>query len=351
MFKSKLFTTVLFTLVLSVFAAQAQNARLQVIHNAADPGAASVDIYVNGDLLLNDFGFREATEFIDVPANTELNIGVAPGTSASAADTLKNFAVTLAENETYVAVANGVLNPDNFAANPDGASTAFNLYVKAMAREMAMDSESVEFFVLHGSTDAPTVDVIARDVATLVDDAPYTAMTDYIAVPPASYLLDVTPGDDNNTIVATFEADLSGLTGGAAAVFASGFLTPSANQDGPAFGIFAALPNGTVVSFDAITSIDDEISNLQVTKFELNQNYPNPFNPSTTISFALPNAEYVTVKVFNLVGQEVATLASKEFAAGSYKLQFNANDLGSGIYFYTIQAGDFTQTRRMTVLK
>jgi hypothetical protein len=78
----------------------AQTARLQVIHNAADPGAVSVDIYLNGTLLLNNFGFREATPYIDAPAGTPINIGVAGPNSSSAADTIKNFTVTLTENET-----------------------------------------------------------------------------------------------------------------------------------------------------------------------------------------------------------------------------------------------------------
>ena len=140
----------------------------------------------------------------------------------------------------YVVFANGVLDPTQFAANPEARSTGFELLVKDMAQEEST-SDNVEFFVLHGATDAPAVDVIARDVATLVDNAAYTDMTGYIPVPAASYILDVTPAEDNETIVASFTADLSGLGGGSAAVFASGFLTPSANQDGAAFGIFAAL--------------------------------------------------------------------------------------------------------------
>ena len=236
----------------------AQTARLQVIHNSADPGAVSVDIYLNGTLLLDNFGFRDATPYIDAPAGTPINIGVAGPNSTSAADTIKNFTVTLTENETYVAIANGVLNPNSFAANPDGRSTAFTLFIKAMARETGTSSD-VDFFVLHGSTDAPTVDVLARRVATLVDNAAYGDITDYITVPAASYILDVTPGNDNSTIVASFEADLSGLGGGAAVVFASGFLTPGNNQNGPAFGIFAALPNGDVVAFPSV-----QLARLQV---------------------------------------------------------------------------------------
>ncbi|MEJ2105617.1 MAG: DUF4397 domain-containing protein [Ignavibacteriaceae bacterium] len=190
----------------------AQTARLQVIHNAADPGAASVDIYLNGALLLDNFEFREATPYIDAPANTPIDIGVAGPNSTSAADTLKNFNVTLTENETYVAIANGVLDPNSFASNPDGRSTAFTLFIKDMARESGTSSD-VDFFVLHGSTDAPTVDVLVRNVAPLVivDDAAYGDITDYITVPAySSYILDVTPGDDNSTIVASFEADLGG---------------------------------------------------------------------------------------------------------------------------------------------
>ncbi|MBD3374744.1 T9SS type A sorting domain-containing protein, partial [candidate division KSB1 bacterium] len=99
-----------------------------------------------------------------------------------------------------------------------------------------------------GATDAPAVDVKARDVATLVDGAAYGDMTDYLAVPPQMYLLDVYAAG-TETLVETFDANLSGLAGGAAAVFASGFLSPDDDQDGPAFGIFAALPDGQVVEF------------------------------------------------------------------------------------------------------
>ena len=86
-------------------------ARLQVIHNAADPIANEVDVYLNGTLALNDFAFRTATPFIDVPAGVDINIGVAPGNSGSVNDTLKNFVVNFASGGTYIAIANGVVDP------------------------------------------------------------------------------------------------------------------------------------------------------------------------------------------------------------------------------------------------
>ncbi|MCB0284762.1 MAG: DUF4397 domain-containing protein, partial [Calditrichaeota bacterium] len=250
----KYFYNLLFSMLLIAGAAYAQTARLQVIHNAADPAAATVDVYLNGSILLDDFAFRNATPFIDAPAGTTINVGIAPGNSSSAADTIKNFPLILSENETYVAIANGVLDPHSFESNPDHRSTGFTLFINAMGREAGSTNDQVDFFVVHGATDAPTVDIIARNVATLVDDAAYGDVTGYLTVPAASYMLDVTPGGDNSSIVATFKADLSGLAGGAAAVFASGFLSPDNDQNGEAFGIYAALPNGDVVAFDPVTT-------------------------------------------------------------------------------------------------
>ncbi len=79
-------------------------------------------------------------------------------------------------------IANGVLDPNSYASNPDGRNIAFTLLANVDARESA-NSGNVDFFVVHGSTDAPTVDVIARGVATLVDDAAYGDITGYISVP------------------------------------------------------------------------------------------------------------------------------------------------------------------------
>jgi hypothetical protein len=86
-------------------------------------------------------------------------------------------------------------------------------------------------------------------------------------------------------------------------------------------------------------------------KFILSQNYPNPFNPTTKISYAIPQNSFVELKVFNMLGQEIATLVNQEKAAGFYEVDFNAVNQPSGIYFYRLQAGEFLITKKMLLLK
>jgi len=85
--------------------------------------------------------------------------------------------------------------------------------------------------------------------------------------------------------------------------------------------------------------------------FSLGQNYPNPFNPTTTISFSLPSRSFVSLKVFDVLGREMATIVSEELPAGSYTRQWNEGRSASGVYYYQMNAGQFTETRKMILLK
>jgi hypothetical protein len=86
-------------------------------------------------------------------------------------------------------------------------------------------------------------------------------------------------------------------------------------------------------------------------EFRLQQNHPNPFNPSTVIQFALPKSSSVSLKIYNFLGQEVATLIDHELAAGEHQLTFDASGLSSGIYVYRLHAGEFSSVKRMTLVK
>lgn len=87
------------------------------------------------------------------------------------------------------------------------------------------------------------------------------------------------------------------------------------------------------------------------TVFALNQNYPNPFNPSTVVSFDLPVASRVSITVFNVLGQKVTTIVDEEMVAGSHEKSWDATEYSSGLYFYRIQADNFTETKKMLLLK
>lgn len=98
------------------------------------------------------------------------------------------------------------------------------------------------------------------------------------------------------------------------------------------------------------TSVYDLNSEL-ISSFELFQNYPNPFNPSTTINFSIPHSDFTTLKVFSLLGEEIATLISAHLQAGSHSIQFDASNLQSGVYFYTLQYGSSRISKKMLLLK
>jgi hypothetical protein len=85
--------------------------------------------------------------------------------------------------------------------------------------------------------------------------------------------------------------------------------------------------------------------------YQLSQNYPNPFNPATEIEFAIPTEHHVTLKVYNMMGQEIETLVDEQLPQGRYKKAFDASQLSSGVYFYRIQAGSFSQVKKMAVVK
>jgi len=86
-------------------------------------------------------------------------------------------------------------------------------------------------------------------------------------------------------------------------------------------------------------------------QFELSQNYPNPFNPSTTIRFSLPQASQVKINIFNMIGEQVATIADGMYEAGYHKITFNASNLSSGAYIYRLESSDFVQVKKMILLR
>ncbi len=233
-----------------------QKANVQIIHNAADIDLATVDVYLNDALLLDDFAFRKAIPFTEVPGGTH-KVTVTPSSKLPADSVIAQFDLTVEAGKNYIIVANGIskMNLGKYE-NPDSVNRQiqFTVFPVADAKIASSDPTKFEFCALHGSTDAPKIDVLMGPLK-IVDDWDYGQVTPYVMIDPITLQLDVTPADDNTNIVISFTVDLTQLAGKSGFVFASGFFTPKNDEGGKALGLFAALPNGDVVEFPGIVKL------------------------------------------------------------------------------------------------
>ena len=239
-----IFTSIL--LVLFTVGVHAQTARIQAIHNSADAAADTVDVWLttsNGSIrLIDDFSFRSASPFVTAPAGETITVSIAPKSSSTINDTIPglSYDYVLADGSTYILIAEGIVSPTGYSP-----ATAFGISVYDMGREKASNSSNTDVLVHHGATDAPTVDVRERTAGVIVDDASYGDFTSYLELPTADYTLDVQTSN-NSITVASYSAPLEtlNLDSQALVVVASGFLDPSMNSNGPAFGLYVALASG-----------------------------------------------------------------------------------------------------------
>ncbi|MCJ7554475.1 MAG: T9SS type A sorting domain-containing protein [Ignavibacteriaceae bacterium] len=108
---------------------------------------------------------------------------------------------------------------------------------------------------------------------------------------------------------------------------------------------------GTTSAIINVSGIDEELIGSNPNTFELYSNYPNPFNPSTKIRYAIPQTSFTVLKVYDITGTEVMTLVNEERPAGIYEVNFDAVDLASGTYIYQLQAGNYSEAKKMILLR
>ena len=297
-------------------------ARVQIIHNAPTP---TVDVYAGDALLLDNFVFRTATPFIDVPAGVTIPIGIALGTSTSATDAIATFPVQFEAGKRYVVVATGIV----------GGTPGFTLAVSDMGLEtVAANNVGILFF--HGSPDAPTVDVLTGGTP-IINDASYGDFQGYLEVPAASYELSITPGNDNNTVVAKYLADLSFWKGRTAVIFASGFLS-GAN---PAFEPWVALSNGGTFPLQAIPQLQNPSDDAQLrsTSFVSSLSaFPNPTAGRFTVNLELEDATDMQAIVANKLGQVVRESNFGALPKGFNTLEFELGDLPADQYYISLRS-------------
>ena len=100
-----------------------------------------------------------------------------------------------------------------------------------------------------------------------------------------------------------------------------------------------------------ITSVTNNEVEIAKKEYYLSQNYPNPFNPETNINFSIPKNEFVTLKVYNILGKEIETLVNKDLSSGKYEIKINMSSYSSGVYFYTLKTSSYSITKKMQLVK
>ena len=315
-------------------------AQLQIIHNSPTP---TVDIYVNGAKLLDNFVFRTATPYIPVPAGVTLSIAVAPATSTSVADAIATYPVKLDSGKTYIAVAYGIVG---------NAQKPFGIAISDAGRVVSANPNNVDIGFFHGSPDAPDVDILAGN-SVIFNDIAYGKFGNYISVPAnATYRLGVTPFNNNNTVVARYDANLDFWKGKTAVVIATGFL--GAGNATP-FVPYVVLSNGGTFPLTALQGLVNEngqanliTSNTQKGDMLIS---PNPASGEVNIKLNLVKESDATVQVLNVAGQVVRAERFDSLYKGQNQLTLNIQNLKSGYYIIRSETADGVQAQKLMIIE
>jgi hypothetical protein len=237
--------------------------------------------------------------------------------------------------------ANGVIQ-DGFAQNPSGSAIGFTIFPIANVRTKASSDNNIDFVVFHGVTDAPAVDVrVAGN--NIVSALAYGKTSEYVSVPAADYVVDVAPA--GGATLVSYNVPGTALKGQSTIVFASGFLNPAANLNGPAFGLFALVGTNVVPLTQAVTSVREipELSDVSVT--------PNPTTADVTARFVMPADGRVNVRAFDVAGTIVAESTIPFLANGMQSIPMAINAAAAGGYIMVIDAGTHRSVVPFTIVR
>lgn len=319
-------------------------AQVAIIHNSADIAAATVDVALNGIVVLEDVPFRGYTGYLDLPAGVATTVDVR---LPNGGPTVLTGNFTFDADEAYVVVVDGLASPTGYS--PSAMERPLSFQVFADARVSADNQSEIDVLVHHGSTDAPTVDiqVVGGAVDATIDDVTYSSFEGYVSLPASNnYVINVKTADGATT-VASYSAPIQtlGLSGQAITILASGFLAPANNSNGPAFGLYVAL-NGvdTLVALPLALNINKVNETLQAGLF------PNPSNDKAFVSYNLLQTENVNVSITDLSGKVVDQFNLGRQVAGNQMIEINTAALSNGLYNIKMTAGSNTANLKLSVV-
>ena len=300
-------------------------AHIQVIHNCAATDAATVDVWLNAgpQPLIDNFNFRTATSFIDAPAGTLFDISICLPNSTDTSAALFRQGFILESNKTYIIIASGIVGSGTY--NP---IVPFTLDVIPDARQLADISTNVDVIVWHGSTDAPYIDVAETQIGagTVIDNISYGTYQGYLGLPPQDYDLTIQDSSGTTNLI-SYDGNLTSFIGQAITILASGFLTPSNNNNGPDFGLWVATAaGGNLIPLSVILGIDEFNDKSEITLF------PNPSQEEIKLNSEFLNGKYV---IYTMNGQ----IVNSGQIENSLSQNINISGLSKGIYQIQITVG------------
>ncbi len=216
-------------------------ASFQVVHNAADLNLQNIDVWINDKKFTENFKFRNATPFTDQPAEIETSIKILPANSTSPDNPIFTYVITLSDTKSYILVLNGIAAQSGYTP-----LTPINVYSFDLAQSTAGQPVNTAILFFHGSTDAPVIDITetGTGLGSLSDNLAYGNFDGYKEITTLDYIFDVKDqtGSTLGRYSAAFGTD--NLYGKAISVYASGFVNPASNSNGPAFGLFYTTAEG-----------------------------------------------------------------------------------------------------------
>ncbi|OSZ78360.1 hypothetical protein CAP35_08890 [Chitinophagaceae bacterium IBVUCB1] len=295
--------------------------RVQFIHNCADTTADTVDVYMNGTKIADDFRFRNATAFMDVMGKVPTAIAVAPRTSTSAASAFYTTNFTFDSLGTHIITANGIQSATGYTPKPPFKLTKFD-----NGREMAANASNIDILFMQGSTDEGNVTTNSDAVFTNIAYDNYS--TGYVSFTnTASGSINI--GSTTLPVAGTYiMSPIANITGKAITLVNTGFKDSTKNSNGPTSWFYYALPGGGAlikvnkVFHFSVSSVND---NNDITI------YPNPTNNSLHIN---TDKKINSTTIFNIAGSAIMetksirnnTIDVSKLAAGTYFIQLQTNE-------------------------
>jgi hypothetical protein len=235
---------VLFVSVVTL--SNAQTAKIQLVHNAADPLLNIVDVYWN-DMKLDNVSFRKASPLMTVNSGASILTICDSSSTDSGTMVLAKLNVSLATGSQNIAMLSGVLDNTQFLANPSGLSTKLNVYLQSDVNYSATAGNCF-LNIAHGVTDAPAVDINVKIGSSVLKNAAYGAVSNSLLIPAKNVMLEIRE-HDSVAVLKTYYAPISFVEGRSGFIFASGFLNTTNNNNGAGFGLFGVDTAGLVASF------------------------------------------------------------------------------------------------------